>query len=67
MENLIIDGILKLEKLEKEHGKMGTLVALLILVIATIAAVGMICLVVRWWLSVAEWVFPKIFGGWNLR
>lgn len=66
MENLIIDGILKLEKLEEEHGRMGTLVALLILVIATIAAIGMICLVVQWWLSIAEWVFPKIFGGWNL-
>ena len=67
MENLIIDGILKLEKLEEEYGRMGTLVALLILVIATIVAIGMICLVIQWWLSVAEWVFPKIFDGWKLR
>lgn len=67
MENIIVNVILKLESLEKEYGKLGTIVALLILAVTTITAIGIICLTVQWWLSVVEWVLPKISNGWRLK
>lgn len=54
MENLIINGILKLEKLEKEHGKMGTIIAYLI---------GTILI---HWLEICNWAL-ETFTGWRLK
>lgn len=66
MENLIIDGILKLEKLEKEHGKMGTIIALLIIVITTIVAAYLICTILIHWLEICNWAL-ETFTGWRLK
>lgn len=67
MENLIVNSILTLEKFEKDHGKMGTLIALLILAISTITAIVIIGLTFKCWLSIVEYIFPKLFNGWTLR
>jgi hypothetical protein len=66
LENLIINGILKLEKLEKEHGKMGTIIALLIIVITTIVAAYLIGTILIHWLEICNWAL-ETFTGWRLK
>jgi hypothetical protein len=66
MEQIIVNGLLKLEEIEKEHGRMGTIIALLIMAIVTIAAAFLIGTIFTYWLEICNWAL-ETFTGWKMR
>lgn len=66
MEQIIVNGLLKLEEIEKEHGRMGTIIALLIIAIVTIGAAFLIGTIVQYWLEICNWAL-ETFTGWRLK
>lgn len=65
MEQLIVNGVLALEKLEKEHGKLGTITGIVIILIASLSAMAIIGVTTIAWLKVVNWAL-KYFIGWTL-
>lgn len=65
MEELFVQGILKLEQLEKEHGRMGAITGIVIICIASLIAMTIIGATAIVWLKVVNWALNH-FIGWTL-
>lgn len=65
MEQLIVNGVLALEKIEKEHGRLGAVIGIVIICIASLAAMTIIGITAIAWLKVINWAL-KYFIGWTL-
>ena len=65
MEQLIVNGVLALEKLEKEHGRMGAITGIVIICIASLIAMTIIGATAIVWLKVVNWALQH-FIGWTL-
>lgn len=66
MNEIILNGLDKLECLEKRFGIVGSITAIIVLLTVTAVVVLGIYGLLKFWMYALEMLIPMIFEGWKL-